>query len=90
MKTRNINGPSTDPWRTPDVTGQGAKKVIFTACHLGKLKVTFTSPNIISVSSENVLMSRLILSQVIFLFLLFLSMAMYANEVETREKIKIT
>ena len=39
---------------------QGAKKVIFTACHLGKLKLTFTSPNIISTSPKNVLTSRLI------------------------------
>ena len=39
---------------------QGAKKVIFTACHSGKLKLTFTSPNIISTSPQNVLMSRLI------------------------------
>ena len=39
---------------------QGAKKLIFRACHLGKLKLTFTSPNIISTSPKNVLMSRLI------------------------------
>ena len=39
---------------------QGAKKVNFTACHSGKLKLTFTSPNIISTSPKNVLMSRLI------------------------------
>ena len=39
---------------------QGAKKIIFTACHSGKLKLTFTSPNIISTCSKNVLMSRLI------------------------------
>ena len=26
---------------------QGAKKVSFTACHAGKLKVAFTSPNVI-------------------------------------------
>ena len=39
---------------------QGVKKVIFTACHSGKLKVTFTSPNIISNSPQNVLMSILI------------------------------
>ena len=39
---------------------QGARKVIFTACHSGKLKLTFTSPNIISTSPKNVLMSRLI------------------------------
>ena len=41
-------------------TLQGARKVIFTACHSGKLKLTFTSPNIISTSPKNVLMSRLI------------------------------
>ena len=33
---------------------QGAKKVILTACHLGKLKLTFASPNIISISPKNV------------------------------------
>ena len=41
-------------------TQQGAKKVIFTACHSGKLQLTFTSPSIISTSPKNVLMSRLI------------------------------
>ena len=30
------------------VNTQGAKKVIFTACHSGKLKLAFTSPNVIS------------------------------------------
>ena len=40
--------------------GQGAKKAIFTAYHSGTLKLTFTSPNIISASAKNVLMSRLI------------------------------
>ena len=39
---------------------QGAKKVVFIACHSGKLKLTFTIPNIISTSPKNVLMSRLI------------------------------
>ena len=43
-----------EPWE------QGAKEVTFTACLSGKLKLTFTSPNIISTSSKNVLMSRLI------------------------------
>ena len=39
-----------------------AKKIIFTACHSGKLKLTFTSPNnvMISTSPQNVLMSRVI------------------------------
>ena len=39
---------------------QGAKKAIFTVCDSGKLRVTFTSPNIISTSPKNVFMSRLI------------------------------
>ena len=42
------------------VSIQGAKKIIFTACHSGKLKLTFTSPNITSASPKNVQMSRLI------------------------------
>ena len=47
-------------WVTNSHRQQGAKKVIFTACHSGKLKLTFTSPNIISTCPPNVLMSRLI------------------------------
>ena len=43
-----------------DRNRQGAKKVIFTACHSGEPNLTFTSPNIISTSTKNVLMSRLI------------------------------
>ena len=39
---------------------QSAKKVIFTACHSGKLKLIFANPNIISNSPQNVLMSMLI------------------------------
>ena len=31
---------------------QGAKKIIFTACHLGKLKLAFTSPDVIFVNSS--------------------------------------
>ena len=38
---------------------QGTKKVIFTACHLGKLKLAYTSPNIISTSPKNFMMSRI-------------------------------
>ena len=38
---------------------QGETKAIFTVCHSGKLKLTFTSPNIISTSPKNVLMSRI-------------------------------
>ena len=36
-----------------------AKKVISTDCYSGKLKLTFTSPNIISTGPKNVLMSRI-------------------------------
>ena len=32
---------------------QGAKKIIFTACHSGKLKLAFTSPDVISTSPQN-------------------------------------
>ena len=46
---------------------QGAKKVTFTACHSGKLKLTFSSPNIISTSPRNGLMSRLICSSLIWI-----------------------
>ena len=38
---------------------QGAKKIIFTACHSGKLKLAFTSPDIISTSPQNFLTSRI-------------------------------
>ena len=36
---------------------RGAKKTIFTAYHLGKLKLVFTSPDAISTSPKNVLTS---------------------------------
>ena len=36
---------------------QGAKKVIFTACHSGNLKLEFTSPDVISTSPKNFLTS---------------------------------
>ena len=38
---------------------QGAKKIIFTACHSGKLKLAFTNPKVISTSSKNFLTSRI-------------------------------
>ena len=38
---------------------QDAKKVIFTACHSGKLSIVYASPNVISISPKNVLMSRI-------------------------------
>ena len=34
---------------------QGAKKIIFTACYSGKLKLAFTSPDVISTSPKNFL-----------------------------------
>ena len=43
----------------PGDHGQGAKKIIFTACHLGKLKLAFTSPGVISTSPKSFLMSRI-------------------------------
>ena len=42
-----------------DREDQGAKEVIFTACLSGKLKLAYTSPNIISPSPQNFLMSRI-------------------------------
>ena len=38
---------------------QGAKKIIFTACHLGKLKLAFTSPDVISTSPKIFFTSRI-------------------------------
>ena len=37
---------------------QGAKKIIFTACHSGKPKLAFTSPYFISTSPKSFLTSR--------------------------------
>ena len=38
---------------------QGAKKIIFIACHSGKLKLAFTSPDIISTSPKTFLTCRI-------------------------------
>ena len=38
----------------------GAKKVIFTACHLGKLKLAFTSPDVISTSLKSFWLTELL------------------------------
>ena len=38
---------------------QGAKNIIFTACHLGKRKLAFTSPDVISTSRKSFLTSRI-------------------------------
>ena len=47
---------------------QGAKKIIFTACHSGKLKLAFTSPDFISTSPKSFLTSRIIDFTVLLLF----------------------
>ena len=39
--------------------GQGAKKIIFTAWHSGKLKLAFISPDVISTRPKNFLTSRI-------------------------------
>ena len=49
-------------WRkliTIDVMLQGAKKIIFTACPSGKLKLAVTSPDVISASPKSFLTSRI-------------------------------
>ena len=38
---------------------QGAKKIIFTACHSGELKLAFTSPDVISTSPKSFSSSRI-------------------------------
>ena len=38
---------------------QGAKKIIVTACYSGKLKLAFTSPDVISTSPKNFMTSRI-------------------------------
>ena len=39
---------------------RGAKKIIFTVCHSGKLKLAFTSPNVVSMSPPIFLLAELI------------------------------
>ena len=38
---------------------QGAKKIIFTACHWGKLKLAFASQDVISTSPKSFFTSRI-------------------------------
>ena len=38
---------------------QGAKKIIFTACYLGRLKLRSTSPDDISTNTKDFLTSRI-------------------------------
>ena len=42
------------------ICNQGAKKVIFKACHSGTLKLAYTSPNFISTSPKNIWWTKLI------------------------------
>ena len=49
----------TTDWKNVVGKHANAKKVIFKACHSGKLKLEYTSPNIISTSPKNMLMSRI-------------------------------
>ena len=42
------------------VCNQGAEKVIFKACHSGKLKLAYTSPNVISTSPKTFWWAKLI------------------------------
>ena len=63
---------------------QGAKKVIFTACHSGKLKLAFTSPNVILTSAPKFLMSRIdfkVVLKVEFLKILHLPMWQVKNRI---------
>ena len=52
-------------WKSTKLTylkrahNRGAKKIIFTACHLGRMKLAFTSPDVISTSPKNILTSRI-------------------------------
>ena len=46
-------------WQNCDYKKQDAKKIIFTAYHSGKLKLAFTSPDIISTSPKSFLTSRI-------------------------------
>ena len=62
---------------------QGAKKIIFTACHLGKLKLAFTSPDFISTSPKNVLTSRIDFT-VLLLFEFFKTHHLPVGQVKNR------
>ena len=41
------------------IVEEDAKKNIFKACHSGKLKLAYTSPNVILTSLKSILMSRI-------------------------------
>ena len=52
-----FTGSQFQTWRR--IHEQGANKIIFKACRLGKLKLSFTSPDAISASPKNFLTSRI-------------------------------
>ena len=56
--TRTFNALFRDG-NNPGKPFSEGKESIFTACHSGKLKLAFTSPNVISTSPPNFLMSRI-------------------------------
>ena len=63
---------------------QGVKQVIFNACHSGKLELEYTSPNVISTSPKNILMSRIhftVLLQFEFLKKLHLPIGQVKNKI---------
>ena len=50
----------TAPLKSTALKGsQGEKKFIFTACHSGKMKLAFTSPDVISTNPKSFLTSRI-------------------------------
>ena len=53
------NNDDNNNQNTNNSNTKGAKKIIFKACHLGKLKLAFTSPDVISTSPKNFLTSRI-------------------------------
>ena len=62
---------------------QGAKKIIFTACHSGKLRLAFTSPDVISTSPKNVFTSRIDLN-VLLLFEFLKKTSLAVGQVKNR------
>ena len=62
---------------------QGAKKIIFTACHSGKLRLAFTGPDVISTSPKNVLTSRIDL-KVLLLFEFLKKTSLAVGQVKNR------
>ena len=62
---------------------QGAKKIVFTAWHSGKLKLAFTSPDVISISPKKFLRSRINLT-VLLLFKFFKKHQLLVGQVKNR------